>query len=66
MTPPDSAPLHGLREFYRAAWIEKLGLTTVAAEADWPGAYRVNRYVRDFTRFPHWMWPGADAPDFVA
>src|SRR6185369_4509747 len=47
-------------------------------EADWPDAYRVNRYVRgmaddedaaealgDFGRFPMWMWRNADVLDFV-
>jgi erythromycin esterase-like protein len=47
-------------------------------EADWPDAYRVNRYVRgtggdhdaveslgDFGRFPAWMWRNADVLDFV-
>jgi erythromycin esterase-like protein len=50
----------------------------VAAEADWPDAYRVNRYVRGagpdgdatealagFRRFPAWMWRNADVLDFV-
>jgi hypothetical protein len=49
--------------------IEEKGFTAVAAEADWPDAYRINRYVRnasddvdaeealgDFRRFPRWMW----------
>src|SRR5439155_12337701 len=62
---------HGTHEFYheRAQITERLivekGFTAVAAEADWPDAYRVNRYVRglnddayaidalaDFRRFP--------------
>src|SRR4029450_5142687 len=66
---------HGTDEFYRiradltAALIEQRGFTAVAAEADWPDAYRANRWVRlvsddpdaasalgDFTRFPRWMW----------
>ena len=47
-------------------------------EADWPDAYRVNRYVRGragageasealggFQRFPQWMWRNADVLDFV-
>jgi erythromycin esterase-like protein len=47
-------------------------------EADWPDAYRVNRYVRGrgddadatealagFRRFPAWMWRNADVLDFV-
>ena len=43
---------HGTHEFYDARaeitkWlIENKGFNAVAAEADWPDAYRVNRYVR--------------------
>ncbi|MFM9035262.1 MAG: erythromycin esterase family protein [Mycobacterium sp.] len=43
---------HGTHEFYEARaeitkWlIEEKGFNAVAAEADWPDAYRVNRYVR--------------------
>ncbi len=43
---------HGTHDFYAARaeitkWlIEHKGFTAVAAEADWPDAYRVNRYVR--------------------
>jgi erythromycin esterase-like protein len=66
---------HGTHEFYRIradltqALIENHGFNIVAAEADWPDAYRVNRWVRhrsddvdaaaalgSFTRFPRWMW----------
>ncbi|MET7768327.1 erythromycin esterase family protein [Nocardia sp. NPDC005366] len=76
---------HGTQEFYaaRAAitrWlIEHKGFTAVAAEADWPDAYRVNRYVqgrgtdttaeealRGFERFPAWMWRNTVVRDFVA
>jgi erythromycin esterase-like protein len=75
---------HGTNEFYRErAQITKRlmnekGLTAVAVEADWPDAYRVNRYVRGrgddaeaidslagFRRFPAWMWRNADVLDFV-
>ncbi|MGC1888432.1 MAG: phosphoribosyltransferase family protein, partial [Stellaceae bacterium] len=44
---------HGTHEFYRERaqitkrLIAEKGFTAVAAEADWPDAYRVNRYVRD-------------------
>lgn len=74
---------HGTHEFYRARalitgkLIER-GFNAVAVEADWPDAYRVNRYVRhdgadraaidslaDFRRFPAWMWRNADVLDFV-
>jgi erythromycin esterase-like protein len=50
----------------------------VAVEADWPDAYRVNRYVMglshdegadaalsDFRRFPAWMWRNRDIEAFV-
>ncbi|MDX1890739.1 erythromycin esterase family protein [Mycolicibacterium sp. 050158] len=75
---------HGTHEFYRARaeitqWlIEERGFTAVAAEADWPDAYRVNRFVRGlggdrtadealsgFERFPAWMWRNVVVRDFV-
>src|SRR5512132_3267587 len=75
---------HGTHEFYRErAQITKLlinekGFDAIAVEADWPDAYRVNRYVRGmgdgataieslegFKRFPTWMWRNADVLDFV-
>jgi erythromycin esterase-like protein len=75
---------HGTHEFYRARaeitkrLIAEKGFTAVAAEADWPDAYQVNRYVRGisdaadaeealrgFRRFPAWMWRNADVLDFV-
>lgn len=43
---------HGTAEFYRERakitrrLIQEKGFTTVAVEADWPDAYRVNRFVR--------------------
>jgi len=76
---------HGTHEFYaeRAAITKRLiveqGLTAVAAEADWPDAYRVNLFVRgasddaspeealaDFRRFPSWMWRNRDVFEFVS
>lgn len=75
---------HGTEEFYaaRAAitkWlIEDKGFCAVAAEADWPDAYRANRYVRGlgddtnpdqalsgFERFPAWMWRNVVLRDFI-
>lgn len=75
---------HGTHEFYDARakitkrLIEEKGFNAVAAEADWPDAYRVNRYVRlkgkdanaqvalsDFKRFPTWMWRNSDVLHFV-
>ncbi|MFO0751679.1 MAG: erythromycin esterase family protein, partial [Myxococcota bacterium] len=59
--------------------IERHGFDAVAVEADWPDAYRVNRFVRGepgdanaraalsgFERFPTWMWRNAVVLDFVA
>jgi erythromycin esterase-like protein len=75
---------HGTHEFYRERaqitkrLIAEKGFRAVAVEADWPDAYRVNRYVRgasddasandalgDFKRFPTWMWRNTDVLDFV-
>ncbi len=75
---------HGTHEFYEARaritkWlIEEKGFCAVAAEADWPDAYRTNRYVRGlgddrtaeealngFERFPAWMWRNVVVRDFV-
>ncbi|MEX2672991.1 MAG: erythromycin esterase family protein [Phycisphaeraceae bacterium] len=75
---------HGTHEFYHARsqitqrLIAEKGFDAVAVEADWPDAYRVNRYVQgqgedeqaiealgDFQRFPTWMWRNADVLDLV-
>lgn len=75
---------HGTHEFYDARaeitkWlITEKGFNAVAAEVDWPDAYRVNRYVRGvgsdetpeealrgFERFPAWMWRNTVVRDFV-
>jgi erythromycin esterase-like protein/predicted phosphoribosyltransferase len=75
---------HGTDEFYRfraeltRRLIAEHGFHAVAAEADWPDAFRVNRYVRDrsddpsadgalsgFKRFPQWMWRNTVVLDFV-
>src|SRR5688572_26071681 len=75
---------HGTHEFYeQRANITKLlidekGFHAVAAEADWPAALRVHRYVNDdgdddsaeaslgdFTRFPAWMWRNTVMVDFI-
>src|SRR5436305_5744153 len=75
---------HGTHEFYaeRAEITKRLitekGFAAVAVEADWPDAFRVNRYVRGlsddkdanealggFRRFPTWMWRNTVVLDFV-
>jgi erythromycin esterase-like protein/predicted phosphoribosyltransferase len=58
--------------------IETMGFRGVAVEADWPDAYRVNRYVRGcgddptaeaalrgFERFPAWPWRNTDTVEFI-
>jgi len=58
--------------------VDELGFNAVAVEGDFPDAYRVNRYVmglsadvdaehalRDFRRFPAWMWRNTDVVEFV-
>jgi len=76
---------HGTHEFYRERrritrkLIEERGFTAVAVEADWPDAYRVNRWIRGigadgseiealdgFDRFPRWMWRNRDVLELVA
>jgi erythromycin esterase-like protein len=75
---------HGTHEFYEARaeitrhLIEKKGFNAVAVEADWPDAYRINRFVRgtsadrnpaealsSFERFPQWMWRNTVVHDFA-
>src|SRR5437762_190810 len=75
---------HGTHEFYQQRaqitkrLIQEKGFNAVAVEADWPDAYRINRYVQGtgdgmtavdslegFKRFPTWMWRNADVLDFV-
>ena len=75
---------HGTHEFYaeRVALSQRLilehGFNAVVVEADWPDAWRVNRYIRSasddsdaeealsgFERFPTWMWRNTVVRDFV-
>ena len=76
---------HGTHEFYaeRARitqrLIEEKGFCAVAAEADWPDAYRVSRWLEGrgddpspedalsgFRRFPTWMWRNEVVRDFIS
>jgi erythromycin esterase-like protein len=78
---------HGTSEFYTARakitqhLIEHDGFNVVAAEADWPDAEAIDRFVRcrhgprtniegtekepAFKRFPTWMWRNHEVHDFV-
>ncbi len=72
---------HGSSEFYKARaaitrhLIQHHGFSFVAAEADWPDAARIDRYVRHrepepsrseaFARFPTWMWRNTDVMALV-
>ncbi|WP_017720484.1 erythromycin esterase family protein [Kamptonema formosum] len=76
------AASHGTHEFYHARaeitkrLIQEKGFAAVAVEADWPDAYRVNRFVRGagetsiealdgFERSGAWMWRNVDVLDFI-
>lgn len=74
---------HGTSEFYHMRaqitqrLIEEKGFDAVAVEADWPDAYRLNRFAlgigdeeseqafADFERFPRWMWRNRDVLRFI-
>jgi protein-L-isoaspartate(D-aspartate) O-methyltransferase len=72
---------HGTSEFYRTRaritreLIARCEFTIVAAEADWPDAARIDRWVRGagdeerpeqaFARFPTWMWRNHEVLEFV-
>jgi erythromycin esterase-like protein/predicted phosphoribosyltransferase len=75
---------HGTHEFYRERaeitkrLIAEKNFSAVAVEADWPDAYRLNRYVRgvgddvdavealaDFRRFPTWIWRNTVVVEFI-
>src|SRR5882762_5321530 len=75
---------HGTHEFYRERaeitkrLIKEKSFTAIAVEADWPDAFRINRYVRGLSddrnadealggvkRFPTWMWRNTVVLEFV-
>ena len=75
---------HGTHEFYHTrahltrALVASRGFNIVALEADWPDAFRLNRWVRgngpdqsaeaalgDFERFPRWMWRNRQVLQFA-
>jgi erythromycin esterase-like protein len=75
---------HGTQDFYRERaeitkrLITQKGFAAVAVEADWPDAYRANRFVqgetddgsaeealRGFERFPSWMWRNRVVEEFL-
>ncbi len=77
---------HGTHDFYQLRaqltrrLIDEAGFSALLVEADWPDAYRVNRYVQlvsgeadadadealgDFERFPRWMWRNQDIVELV-
>jgi erythromycin esterase-like protein len=75
---------HGTQEFYQERveitkrLVTEENFTAIAVEADWPDAWRVNRYIRGlpgdadataalsgFRRFPAWMWRNTVVRGFV-
>jgi erythromycin esterase-like protein len=78
------AATHGTHEFHRiradltAALVRDKQFNVVAAEADWPDAHRLDRWVRqagaeqgpealldDLVRFPCWTWRNDIVVDFI-
>jgi erythromycin esterase-like protein len=76
---------HGTHEFYEQRaeitkrLIQEKNFTAVAVEADFPDAYRINRFVRgvdndrtpeealrSLQRFPIWMWRNTDVVNFIS
>ncbi|MGE5681495.1 MAG: erythromycin esterase family protein [Bacillota bacterium] len=76
---------HGTHEFYQTRFeitkrlISDKGFNIIAVEADFPDAYRVNRFIQgrddasteiealtDFKRFPSWMWRNTVIVELVA
>jgi erythromycin esterase-like protein len=76
---------HGTDEFYAIRseitkqLIEKKDFQAICIEADWPDAYRVNRYIQGqktdknsvhaldgFKRFPQWMWRNTQIVELVS
>jgi protein-L-isoaspartate(D-aspartate) O-methyltransferase len=70
-----TSEFHRLRARITRELIARRGFTTVAVEADWPDAARVDHYVRrtgapaapgaGFSHFPTWMWRNREVRDFV-
>lgn len=75
---------HGTHEFYAErvaltqALVTRHGFDAIVVEADWPDAWRVNRYIRGrsddadaaaalsgFRRFPTWMWRNTEIVGLV-
>ncbi len=70
-----TSEFHRLRARITRELITRHSFTTVAVEADWPDAARVDHYVRHtgapaapgagFAHFPTWMWRNREVRDFV-
>lgn len=75
---------HGTHEFYKTRaeitkrLIQEKNFNIIALEADWPDAYKINRYVHselpkanafdaisEFKRFPAWMWRNTEMLEFI-
>lgn len=76
---------HGSHEFYQRRGhitkelITKKGFSAICLEADWPDAYRINRYIQGqktdkntqhaldgFKRFPQWMWRNTPMVELIS
>jgi erythromycin esterase-like protein len=76
---------HGTHEFYQTRFdltkrlITEKGFNIIAVEADFPDAYRINKFIQgrddgttelealsDFKRFPAWMWRNTVILEMIA
>ena len=69
-----TAEFYSVRAELSKRLIEKKGFSFLAVEGDWPSCYTLNRYIkqypdapsnareamRDFNRWPTWMWANTD------
>ncbi|MBZ9566791.1 erythromycin esterase family protein [Modicisalibacter tunisiensis] len=72
-----TAEFYALRDAITRRLIEECGFEAVLVEADWPDAWRLDRFARgesddtlasafdDFQRFPQWMWRNDVMLEFI-
>ncbi|KAJ3054507.1 hypothetical protein HK097_001630 [Rhizophlyctis rosea] len=74
-----TAEFYKERAYITQRLVQEKGFTVVGVEGDWPDCYRINQYVkgygkdssaietlRDFKRFPLWMWRNDVMVPFIA
>ncbi|WP_053363108.1 erythromycin esterase family protein [Bacillus sp. FJAT-27251] len=73
-----TSEFYSLRAELTKRLIKEKGFSFVAVEGDWPACFTVNQYVKgykegtarealkDFTRWPTWMWSNYEMLDFIS